>query len=186
MKGIPWRLKSTYFNELIVGVGAFKPFNKSGKYIGSAFCFSNSGRFQDFDCYSAHSTKILAGSIRDSVIDFRNKNKKVERLVIHFYKRMSYEDLKPILNVLRRLGIDIPVIVIHVNKTESRDLVFFDRSCPYKHMIPESSTFINIGQYQYLLCNNTRYGDQMPAPQEGYPFPVKLTIPSTDEKNTRR
>lgn len=182
LEGVPWRLERAIYNELIVGVGAFKSRNMASRYIGSAFCFSNDGHFQSFNCYSAHSTTMLAGSIRDAVETFVEKNNSVERLVIHFYKRMSRKDLKPILEVLHSLNLDIPVIVITVNKTESRDLVIFDKSCPSKNMIPNSGTFVNIGRNQFLLCNNTRYGEAMPGSRDGFPFPVKLNLQSTDEK----
>jgi hypothetical protein len=126
---------------------------------------------------------MLAGSIRDAVENFVEKNNSVERLVIHFYKRMRSKDLKPILEVLYSLNLgDIPVIVVTVNKTEFRDLVIFDKACPSNNMIPNSGTFVNIGRNQFLLCNNTRYGTTMPGTRDGYPFPVKLNIQSTDEK----
>ena len=182
LEGVPWRLERAIYNELIVGVGAFKSRTMASRYIGSAFCFSNDGHFQSFNCYSANSTTMLAGSIRDAVETFVEKNNSVERLVIHFYKRMSRKDLKPIVEVLHSLNLDIPVIVITVNKTESRDLVIFDKACPSNNMIPNSGTFVNIGRNQFLLCNNTRYGDAMPGSRDGYPFPVKLNIQSTDEK----
>ncbi|MEI6122706.1 MAG: Piwi domain-containing protein [Bacteroidota bacterium] len=182
LEGVPWRLERAIYNELIVGVGAFKQRNMASRYIGSSFCFSNDGHFQSFNCYSAHSSTMLAGSIRDAVETFVEQNNTVKRLVIHFYKRMSRKDLKPILQVLHSLNLDIPVIVININKTESRDLVIFDKACPSNNMIPNSGTFVNIGRNQFLLCNNTRYGDAMPGSRDGYPFPVKLHIKSTDEK----
>ncbi len=180
--GVPWRLQRAIYNELIIGVGAFKSFEMKNRYIGSAFCFANDGHFQNFNCYSAHNTTMLAGSIREAVENFVEKNNKVERLVIHFYKRMSREDLKPITEVLRSLNLNIPVIVININKTESRDLVVFDTQCPSNAMIPISGTFISIGRNQFLLCNNTRYNDIIPRSREGFPFPVKLSIQSTDDK----
>ncbi|MFZ4799288.1 MAG: Piwi domain-containing protein [Bacteroidia bacterium] len=180
--GVPWRLQRAIYNELIVGVGAFKSYEMVSRYIGSAFCFANDGHFQNFNCYSANNTTMLAGSIREAVENFVEKNNKVERLVIHFYKRMSSEDLKPITEVLRSLNLDIPVIVININKTESRDFVVFDTQCPFNAMIPVSGTYINVGRNQFLLCNNTRYNDIIPRAREGFPFPVKLNIQSTDEK----
>ncbi len=182
LEGVPWRLERAIYNELIVGVGAFKSRNMASRYIGSAFCFSNDGHFQSFNCYSANSTTMLAGSIRDAVENFVEKNSTVKRLVIHFYKRMKPKDLKPIIEVLYSLNLHIPVIVITVNKTESRDLVLFDENCPSDNKIPNSGTFVNIGRNQFLLCNNTRYGETLPGPRDGYPFPVKLHIQSTEPK----
>ena len=76
---------------------------------------------------------------------------------------------------------DIPVIEGTVNKTESRDLVIFDKAYPSNNMIPNSGTFVNICRNQFLLCNNTRYGTTIPGSRNGYPFPVKLDIQLTDE-----
>jgi len=180
LDGIPWRLHRAIYNELIVGVGAFKSKSFASRYIASAFCFSNDGRFQDFLCYSAQSTLTLAGSIREAVVSFIEQNNKVDRLVIHFYKKMSRKDIDPIVQVLRNLGLEIPIIVITINKTESRDIVVFDKGCT--ELIPNSGTYIHIGRNQFLLCNNTRYGARMPGKMEGYPFPVKLNFFSTDEK----
>lgn len=181
LKGIPWRLQRTLNHELIVGVGAFKSKSLNTRYIGSAFCFKNDGSFQGFDCYSARSTYMLAGSIRDAVINYIEKFETVERLIIHFYKKMSLKkDFQPILDVLHGLGLDIPVIVISVNKTESHEMVIFDKSC--HEIIPDSGTFIRIDKHQILLCNNSRYGSSMPGKNDAYHFPVRLHIQSTDEK----
>jgi len=75
------------------------------------------------------------------------------------------------------MGLDIPVVIVTINKTESKDLVLFDFNCP--ELIPVSGTFIKTGFIQYLLCNNTRYETSLPKPTEGYPFPIKLSITST-------
>lgn len=179
LDGVPWRLQRTISNELIVGVGAFKSKSFASRYIASAFCFSNDGRFKGFHCYSAQSSILLAGSIREAVENFIEQNKQVERLVIHFYKRMSRRDLGPIIKTLHSLGLDIPVIVLSIFKTESKDIVVFDQRCP--DIIPNSGTYINIGRNQFILCNNSRYGSNMPGRADGYPFPIKISMRSTDE-----
>ncbi|HNQ69008.1 MAG TPA: Piwi domain-containing protein [Bacteroidales bacterium] len=178
LKGIPWCLESEIANELIVGVGAFHSKTTKGKYIGSAFCFSNDGQFEGFNCYSAKSSKMLAGSIREAIEVFIEKHDTINRLIIHFYKIMSYADVEEIQNVLRSVKQDIPIIVITVNKSESKDILIFDDSV--KEKIPESGSFFNIGKNQYLLCNNSRYGSQMPVGIEGFPFPIKLTFWASD------
>ncbi len=179
LDGVPWRLHRAITNELIVGVGAFKSKSFASRYIASAFCFSNDGRFKGFLCYSAQSTITLAGSIREAVENFMEQNKQVERLIIHFYKRMSRKDLDPIIKTLHSLGLHIPVIVISIFKTESRDIVVFDQQCT--ELIPNSGTYINIGKNQFILCNNSRYGTKMPGKADGHPFPIKVSMRSTDE-----
>jgi len=179
--GIPWQLKINTIskNDLVVGVGAFKSKKIGTRYIGSAFCFSKDGIFKEFRCYPANDTRMLAGSIKKAIEAFKLNNPDAERLIIHFYKRMSRKELQPILNILFALGLDIPVIILSINKTESKDYVVFDHDCP--ELIPDSGTIVHIGYKQYLLCNNTRYGDQLPKGIEGYPLPVKVTISATNE-----
>lgn len=67
LEGIPWRLKRPVKNELVVGIGAFKSKAVNARYIGSAFCFSNDGHFQGFNCFPANDIIMLAGSIREAV-----------------------------------------------------------------------------------------------------------------------
>lgn len=179
LDGVPWRLQRSVYNELIVGVGAFKHIGSEEKFIGSAFCFSNDGHFQGFECYEESDTTLLAGSIRKAVKKYRSQNQEVQRLVIHFYKAMSRKELEPIVEHLNDLELDIPVIIITVNKTESKDFVLFDTNC--KDLIPVSGTFISIGKNQFLLCNNTRYGNGATEKIEGFPFPIRLRITATDE-----
>lgn len=179
LQGIPWRLERSLYNELIVGVGAFKPNTSRHRYIGSAFCFSNNGLFQGFECYTENDTYKLAGSIGKAVKMYANNHSEVKRLVIHFYKTMSNKELEPIRQELNNLGLDIPIIIITINKTESEDIVVFDTN--YEGLIPLSGTYINIGRYQYLLNNNTRYFGTSQDKIDSYAFPVKMSIRSTDE-----
>lgn len=78
------------------------------------------------------------------------------------------------------MSLNIPVIIITINKTESKDLVLFDLNCP--EFIPVSGTFISIGRNQFLLCNNARYENTLPKSTEGYSFPIKLSISASDNK----
>ena len=178
LNGVPWRLQRTLSNELIVGVGAFKSNEIGSRFIGSAFCFSNNGHFKGFECHPATDTFLLAGDISKAVRKFKNDNENVKRLIIHFYKSMSRAELEPIEKELKTLDLDIPIIIVSINKTESRDFVVFDTSST--HTMPISGTFIKTGWNEYLLCNNTRYGLSASEKIESYPFPIKLKITSTD------
>jgi hypothetical protein len=176
--GIPWRLDCEPSNELIVGVGAFRPITNSAPYIGSAFCFSNTGHFNGFEAHPADDIETLAGSIGTAVENYYKSNNNPDRLVIHFYKTMSKYELKPIMIALRDLDIDIPVITISINKTESKDLVLFDTN--YSELMPLSGTYVPIDNHKYLLCNNTRYSENTTKIPDSFSFPIKMHIQSTD------
>jgi hypothetical protein len=86
LDGIPWQLNTKIKNELIVGVGAFRHVDTDVQYLGSAFSFSNNGRFKRFECFQKDQTEELAGSILDQIKEYVSINSHISRLVIHFYK----------------------------------------------------------------------------------------------------
>ncbi|WP_339606792.1 Piwi domain-containing protein [uncultured Roseivirga sp.] len=174
LNGTPWRLDTKLKNELIVGVGAFKHTEVDIQYIGSAFSFSNTGKFNRFECFQKDQTKELAGSILRAVKDYVNVNTGIRRLVIHFYKDMSREEVEPIENGLKELELNIPVFIVTINKTESSDIVAFDLD--WKDLMPVSGTFIKLGYNRFLLFNNTRYSASEFNFNDGFSFPVKLKI----------
>lgn len=182
LNGTPWRLSTTIKNELIVGVGAFRNSVTDTQYIGSAFSFSNTGAFNHMECFLKSQTEELAGSIIVAVRNFAALNTSIHRLIIHFYKNMSQEELRPIEEGLRQLDLNIPVYIISINKTESQDIVAFDKN--WEGLMPESGTFINLGRNKFLLFNNTRYGITHKA-HEGFPFPVKIAMHCTNEEKLK-
>ncbi|MEI8085631.1 MAG: hypothetical protein WCG93_05370 [Paludibacter sp.] len=172
----PWCFESQESQELVIGVSAYMSRDLGKKYIGSAFSFTNEGRFQGFECFSEHQITELAGSIKMAVKDFCDANKNLSRLVIHFYKKLSYRDLKPIQNALAELKLTVPVVVVSINKSFSDDLVGFDLSAAHK--MPVSGHYLPVNNYQYLLYNNqlSKYGQEKMDEREGYPFPLKINI----------
>jgi hypothetical protein len=180
LNGVPWQLNTKLKRELVVGVGAFKSIDTDIHYLGSAFCFTNNGQFNQFKCFRKNEIDELAGSIISKVKEFAGINPDLSRLVIHFYKNMSKKELEPIEKGLRNLGLDIPVFIVSINKTESQDITAFDNN--WKDLMPMSGTFINIGFNRFLLFNNIRYGVNGYKSSDGYPFPIKLSIKCTHQE----
>lgn len=183
LDGIPWRLNTPFKNELIVGVGAFKHMDEGIQYIGSAFSFSNNGKFNSFEYFMKDEIDLLAGKIANTVRNYATINNNPARLIIHFYKCMSEVELQHIELALNNLDLSIPVFIISINKTESEDIVAFDND--WKELMPQSGTYINIGNGKYLLFNNTRYADDSFSKNDGYPFPIKLAIDCTDKEQLK-
>lgn len=179
--GVPWRLNRPTNNELIVGIGAFYSVTRKSRFVGSAFCFNNEGIFKGFDCFKGDDTISLAGSIREAVGKFIVTNHKASRLIIHFYKDIGKKELQPIISTLHTLGLNIPVIVVTINKTESKELLGFDVE-DKTNLMPYSGTIIKVGHSEYLLFNNTRYDPQSRPAQKEYHFPVKISFSCTVPK----
>lgn len=176
--GVPWRLKRDTSHELIVGIGAFYSTTTKSRYVGSAFCFNNEGIFKGFDCFGGTDIKSLAASIREAVEIFLETNHTADRLIIHFYKDMSKRELKPIMNMLHTLGLNIPVFIVTINKTASKELLGFDNA--NNNLMPFSGTFLQVGRNEFLLFNNTRYDAASKPTAREYHFPVKLKISGTN------
>lgn len=180
LNGIPWRLNRPPQNELIIGIGAFTSLTLKCKYVGSTFCFKNNGKFLGFDAFPAKNTYLLASSIDLAVKRYIQENKTANRLVIHFYKEINSKELKPILDTLYKLKQDIPVFIITVNKTESKDITAFDTDAP-NLLVPISGTIIKVSHRKYLLFNNVRY-DKDTVKLNSFPFPVKLSFQCTHKE----
>jgi hypothetical protein len=179
--GVPWRLARDPEDEVIIGIGAFKPKGSAHRFVGSAFCFDNTGNFEGFDCFRDDETTMLAGSIRDAVEKFIEKKKEPSRIIIHFYKEISdRKELKPILEMLKDVSDrDIPVIVVTINKTDSHELIGFDMKARGK--MPVSGTFVSVGFNRYLLFNNVRYGYDATLGEKDFHFPIKLSIKASQD-----
>lgn len=100
-------------------------------------------------------------------------------MIIHFYKVMSKWELKPILNMLYALKVDIPVIILTINKTVSKNVLAFDVAAP-ETLMPLTGTYVQIAERQYLLYNNIRYHEDTFVKKTKYQFPVKIKMTSTD------
>lgn len=171
--GKPWLLQNTSrTNDLIVGVGAFKSEKIGKRYVGSAFRFDNDGCFKNFDCYKDDDLDKIVTDIRKALAGFIAENEyAADRLIIHYYKTMSKKNSKKITDMLMKFRCNIPVYIVTINKTEAHDYVAFDTEHP--GLMPSSGTYIKLGYNEFLLYNNSRYGDDG---KWDYLFPVKIKL----------
>jgi hypothetical protein len=179
--GIPWRINRNETNELIVGIGASYDATRKTRFVGSAFCFDNTGVFKGFDCFRAADIISIAGSIREAVDNFMKTNENVSRLIIHFYKEISKKELKPIEDLLENLGLDIPVYVLSINKTLSKDYLAFDLDSA--QLMPYSGTIVKIDLNDYLLFNNTRYNQSASPKGKHHFFPLRIRLSGSNTSN---
>lgn len=179
--GKPWQLNTSNKRELVIGVGAFKNVEENINYVASAFSFQNNGAFNEFDYFSKATTHLLSGAICEAIHQFVALGEQPDKVVIHFYKTMSQKEMAPIITEMNRLNLEVPLYIVNINKTDAKDIIAYDNNW-YGKLLPLSGTFINLGNRQYLLFNNSRYSDNEYYPKtESYPFPIKLSISSPTE-----
>jgi hypothetical protein len=172
--GTPWCLDNELTNELVIGISAFKSDDMEHKFLGSAFSFSGQGSFCGFDCFRSNQIDELAGSVILAVKQYCAEHTNLDKLIIHFYKTLSWKELEPIEKGLAGLGLKVPVVVVSINKTFSQDVVAFDMQ--QTQLMPYSFTYLPVGCNQYLLYNNGLMKDMPFDVKEGYPFPLKVAV----------
>lgn len=185
--GVPWALPPTQNNEgdLVVGVGAFKSSLIGERYIGSAFSFDENGVFRNCDCYKEDRIDKLASSISTAigyfVVDRQTKQQReLKRLVIHFYKEMSDRDAGEILKLIYALNYRIPMIVVHIGKTETSDYIGFNPDAA--DLMPLSGSYLKLTDNQYLLYNSGKYDEEFHtrAKSKDYLFPIRVRMSHID------
>jgi hypothetical protein len=182
--GIPWTLHRPRTRDLVIGIGAYQPKALEKTYLGSAFCFTGSGAFEGFESFTADNMLMLAGSFQRAVREFRNAVNHAKRVVLHFYKKISKEEEKVLKKALHELQLDVPVVVLTIYKSGSRDLVMADLSRDDR--LPLSGIWYRSDRNQFLVCNNTRF-DEPGESVRSHPFPVKVCMEisglKTEEEN---
>ncbi len=176
--GIPWRLYRPIKNDLVVGIGADRSMVAENRFVGSAFSFRNDGKFKSFNAFEKENVAALANSLKDAIEQYIDETEGFERLIIHYYKKMSWEEEMPIRSVLNRLDISLPYIVVTINDTLSKDYVLFDSLFDGK--MPQSGTFVKTKWNEFLLCNNTRYSQNTGTRIESFPLPIKIKLHSSN------
>lgn len=177
--GIPWQLNSHTANkDLVIGVGAFLSEKVGERYVGSAFSFNPNGLFKNFDCCKANDLESIVAGIRKAIGRFIVDSETYpERLIIHYYKTMSKREARPITQMLNTLGLNIPVLIVTINKTETSDIVMFDEK--QQGYMPLSGTVLKIRNDDFLLYNNSRYKENEKCDMM---FPVRIRLSKIDNQ----
>ena len=175
--GIPWRLQNHIQKELIIGFNQIK--NNNNKFIGSSVFFTNEGVIQNVYAYpEASSESEMINVLRTSILEYIKQNKDIHRLVIHYYKTQSEKESKKIEQLLyEELRINIPYAIVEINDSKSQMDICFDAD--YYMGMPMSGSYVNLGNNEYLLFNNTRHIER-PLTKVSEELPIKVKIHFAD------
>lgn len=175
--GIPWRLKNHPQTELVIGFNQARLNDKS--FIGSSVFFTNDGLLANVYSYpKSSSAKEMIGLLRNSILNYIETNGDIDRLVIHYYKTNSNKETKSIENLLyNELKINVSYAIVEINDSKSQSDICFDTD--YNWGMPVSGTYVEIGQNEYLLFNNTRHIER-PLTKVSDELPIKIKIHHAD------
>lgn len=173
--GMPWGLKKlSQHNDMIVGIGASRQVGMKS-FLGTAFCFDQTGQFREFDCCEAGDVEALAASLKKALIRFCRTYGEPQRLIIHYYKKLNQRESRRIEDLLLQVNVNCSVYVVNVVTAVNDDLIAFDTS--QQNLMPVSGTIVRLRDMQFLLYSNEKYSDNGPAKVL---LPIKLTITNTN------
>ncbi len=175
--GIPWRLKNHPQTELVIGFNQARLDDKS--FIGSSVFFTNEGLLENVYSYpKSSSVKEMIDLLRNSILNYIGTNGDIDRLVIHYYKTNSNKETQTIEHLLyNELKINVSYAIVEINDSKSQNDICFDAD--YNWGMPVSGTYVEIGQNEYLLFNNTRHIER-PLTKVSDELPIKIKIHHAD------
>ena len=91
---------------------------------------------------------------------------------------MSKREAKPITQMLNTLGLNIPVLIVTINKTETSDIVMFDET--QQGYMPLNGTVLKIHDDDFLLYNNSRYKYNENCDML---FPIRIRLSKIDKQS---
>ncbi len=176
--GIPWKPVSETFNELVVGFGLFTSHKYNRKYTGASVCFTNDGRFLEFDAFPSDEPWQMAATIEKAIKKYIATYKSARRLVIHYYKIPSKRDLGQFERMLDNLEVSIPVIIVKVTANKSNS--FYVRDHNSINHIAINGTYVELFRNNYLLFLN----DRQKADENGSsaPYPIRIGLYCKDKE----
>lgn len=178
--GIPWISANGTNDSLVIGINAYRNRKRLKPYIATACAYSEmEGRFL-FDAHEQTDIRLLTSSILKMVERFTGESEGYERIVIHFYKQLSFEERNEILDALNALKTPVKLYIVMINKLQSTESIFWD-SRNYNRL-PVMGTYVRQHDGTYLLALNQRTSKRQEK-VSSYPFPMKIRVWSvTDER----
>lgn len=175
--GIPWRLKNNINQDLIVGFNQVRLADQ--KYIGGSVFFTNEGLLEAVYSYpKADSEQELINFLRNSILAYIAQKGDIRRLIIHYYKPNNQKEKENIEKLLyRELKMNISYALIEINDTKTQSDICFDAG--YDMGVPISGTYVEVGNNEYLLFNNTRHIER-PITKVEDELPIKIKIHFAD------
>lgn len=170
--GIPWRLNKEVTNDLIIGFGEKKV--NDNRYLGNTVFFDNTGKIKENYYFNADNPRQLANNIKSSVLNYKEQtNENPRRIIIHYFKVPNQYEFKEISKAIKEFNFDIPFIFVEINDSKAKDLIAFDLTNEYSMPISGTCWEIRKGE-EYILFNNSRYGNDAGKYKDEYPIKIKL------------
>jgi hypothetical protein len=152
--GIPWIRPGIKRHDLVIGFGIYRSRKNHKELVGTSVCFRNDGSFESFDAYPAKEEFQLVSTFQKALSQYRKEYPDISRIVVHYYKDIRSREYDQMGEILRRLKMNIPLIVLRINRTHENSYLLCDNSTASK--LPLNGTYLDLGNGEYLFYINQR------------------------------
>jgi hypothetical protein len=178
---IPWIRPTNLRKELVIGFGIYRSKKNYRELIGASVCFRNDGSFESFDAFPSQESYQLVSLFEKAIVQYREHNPDIKRIVIHYYKQISARELDPLENLLQQMELNIPLIVIRINRTSENTYLIADHASP--DSLPVNGSYYSLGKGEYMLYLNERQNNlsAVKAAPEGLRLGIYSSVGTVDD-----
>ena len=172
MGGVPWCMEGAEQQELVIGFGVYRRSNMLQPCMGSSVCSGPNGLFREFNAFPVANASAVAGAVMEAFCQYRQNQPHTERIIIHFYKRMTPSELEPLDKMLKELKLEIPVVVAGISHNLRKGAMVFDSSLV--NAMPVDGTWTRCGATSYLLNINRRRNEAQQKVKQTLPLKIEF------------
>lgn len=150
--GVPWIVKPSNKNCLIVGIGQAHKYNREEKKYERFFSYSvlidSSGKFISIKQLADETNKInFIESITKAVSEIIQENESYKKIIFHIPQKLNKDEIKTIESILENSKKNIELSIIKIN--DKSDFIGFNTE--KNSLVPFESSYVQISNKEYLI-----------------------------------
>lgn len=182
--GIPWVVKPSNKDCLILGVGSSHKINKETKEITKYFaytvCLDSSGLYKTLEVLADEESETsYLEKLTNSLVNILNDSKKnnYKTCALHLPFKIKKKEISAISNAIRQVD-NIELIVIKINI----DNKYFGYSF-HNTLVPYESSFVKLSKNEYLVWfEGLLYGKEIVDKRLSNPVHIQFLSGNTEKK----
>jgi len=183
--GIPWKVKPTKNNCLILGIGVAHEREENGeikKYFSYSVCLDSSGIYKKLDVLAEETTKSdYLKKLQENLVKLLNSDefKDYKKCALHLSESIKKDDIASIEKALEKIG-NIEFKVLKIN-TKNKFFGFSNHNTS----VPYESSYVNLSENEYLIWfDGLVEGKESVYQKVGNPIHIKfLNTPNEDKES---
>jgi len=150
--GVPWIVKPSTQNCLIVGLGQAHKYNRNKKEFDRYFSYSvlvdSSGKFLQIKQLADETDKNnFLARVSNNISKIIEEHKKYKKIIFHIPQKIKREEIENIENKLKQINSEIELSIIKINDSPK----FTGFNIKENALVPYESSFIKLSNSEYLL-----------------------------------